>query len=374
MLSKPLMIVGVGQCGGNIADVAESYGFATMAINSYQGDLDSLKRVSDRYHLKGYNGAGKNRENGKEALKDNLEPIIEAIVTKADQPHIKGIMVAFSADGGTGSGSGPLLMEVLSEVLPNKIINGIIVMPSMEESIGALANASECISELSNIENLGACLFVDNHKVMEEYKTTKKQVYNKTNIEAIYLLSEICVASQEKSSDGNFDEADLLAVLSARGAMTISKTIVPANTDEVNNYIKASWDRRSIFITPENDGKIVNAAFIYHTIETVISKVNKGQLFNEVGTPIEVFEGYYSYPKSQQEIITILSGLSFPFKRLNEMEDKIEQYKSRIESNIQSSMTQRFENKSSWVSGLKNSRKREVSSKQSISDKLKRFQ
>lgn len=373
-MNKQLMIIGMGQCGGNICDVAESFGFATMAINSYQGDLDSLKRVPDRIHLKGHNGAGKNRENGKDALKENIEPIINSIANKANQPHIKAVMVAFSADGGTGSGSGPLLMEILTEVLPDKIIGGIIIMPTLDESIGALANSSECISEISNIENIGACLFVDNHKVLNEFKTTKKQMYAKTNADVVYYLNEICTASNEKSSDGNFDEADLLAVLSSRGSMIISKTLVPSNMADVNHQIKGSWDRRSPFITPENDGKIVNAAFIYHTIETVVSKVSKSQLFAEVGTPIEVYDGYYSFDKTTQYIVSILSGLSFPYKRLNEMEEIIETHKSKIETNIQSSLTQKFENKSGWVGGLKNNRKKESNSKQSITDKLKRFQ
>jgi cell division GTPase FtsZ len=367
------MIVGLGQCGGNIADVAETSGFTTMAINSYQGDLDSLKRVSDRIHLNGYNGAGKNRENGKDALKDNLEQTINAIITKADQPYIEIIMVAFSADGGTGSGSGPLLMDVLTEVLPNKIISGIIVMPTLDESIGALANTSECISELSNIEGIGACLFVDNDKVMNEYKISKKQMYAKTNLEIVQHLSEICNSSQEKSSDGNFDQADLLAVLSARGAMIIAKNGIPVNSDEINNTIKSSWDRRSTFVTPENDGKIVNSAFIYHTTELIVSKVNKSQLFAELGTPIEIFEGYYEVT-NQQTVTTILSGLSFPYKKLNKMEEVIELHKPKIEKNIESSLTQKFENKSGWVGGLKNNRKKEVPSKQSITDRLKRFQ
>jgi tubulin-like protein CetZ len=375
---KPIMIVGVGQCGGNIADVAETKGYPTLAINSYKGDLDSLKNVLQRLHLSGYNGAGKNRENGKQALKDNLDIVIESISAMVSEQPIKIILVAFSADGGTGSGSGPLLIQVLSEVFPEIIIGAIPVLPLLTDSIGSIANASECITELSEIETLGACLFADNQKTWLR-TSNRKELYNFSNSDIINRIDDLYKATVDRSTDGNFDEADLISVFSARGAMIIGRANLNQNINEINTNIKISLDGESVFASPEYDQRIVNAAFIYRASNAAMKHFSKDNIFSQIGMPIEVFEGYYGYPKTMyfkdHKIITALSGLSFPFKRLNEMERIIEENKNKIEQNFQTSVSQRFEGKSGWVNNLRGGKRKTEKTEEviSLADKLKRF-
>jgi tubulin-like protein CetZ len=364
---KPIMIIGVGQCGGNIADIAESKGFPTLAINSYQGDLDSLSHVTNRIHLKGYNGAGKDRSKGRVAFRDNLEEVITKIQLVAENVDI--IMVAFSSDGGTGSGSGPFIINVLSDIMPDKVVGAIVALPVLSSPVGSLANSSECISELSSIENLGACLFIDNEKLGTKV-TNKRDLYHITNTEVISHLEAVVDASQKKSTEGNFDGADLVSVMTARGSMIIDRILTKKN-DNFNQRIKDGWGEGSIYITPEYDQKVINAGIIYQVPIELVKEIDKGEIFHQVGMPLEIFEGFYGYDKSPS-ITTILSGLSFPFKRLQVMEELIEMAKVKIEENLQSSYTQKFETQAGWLSKVRFKPKKEKE-EGSISDKLKKY-
>jgi tubulin-like protein CetZ len=363
------MIIGVGQCGGNIADIAESKGFPTLAINSYQGDLDSLSHVTNRIHLKGYNGAGKDRTRGRAALRDNLEGVIEKIGLVAEDVEI--IMVAFSSDGGTGSGSGPLLVQILSEIMPDKVVGAIVVLPTLGDSLGSLANSNECISELSLIEDLGACLFIDNEKLGTKV-TNKRDLYQVTNTEVINHLEIICDASQKRSTEGNFDGADLISIMSARGAAAIDSFLLK-KVDNINQKIREGWDKGSIYITPEYDQKIINAGIIYQVGHETAKEVNKNEIFNQIGMPIEIFEGYYgNESKVSPSITTIISGLSFPFTRLQQMEEVIEKYKAKVEENLEASFNQKFETQAGWL-GKARFKKKSQPTNESITDKLKKY-
>jgi cell division GTPase FtsZ len=370
MTKKPIMIIGVGQCGGNIAEDAELKGFTSVAMNSYKGDLDILRWVSTKIHFQGFSGAGKNREKGKDSLKENLEDVIGKIVTIANDPAIEVITVVFSTDGGTGSGCGPLLINILTDIFPHKIVNAITVLPKFDESLGSFANSVECISELSNIENMGACFFIDNNKVRNRLPnyTTKKELYRLINSSIIGLLDNVCKASNQKSFEGNFDGADLLSVLGTRGAALISE-VNTRDVSIINQEIKDSWNN-SIFITPEYDQRIVNAGFIYRTSNEMIKALDKTLIFSQLGIPIEVYEGFYN---SERTITTIISGLTFPITRLKDMEHVIESNKQRIEDNMQSSTNQKYETNSNWVNNLRNPNKKQKTDNSSLTDKLNKF-
>ena len=53
---KSIGILGVGQAGGNIAEIASTMGFQTALINTNQRDGIVNTKVEKKYFVPGYNG------------------------------------------------------------------------------------------------------------------------------------------------------------------------------------------------------------------------------------------------------------------------------------------------------------------------------
>ncbi|MGZ4162331.1 MAG: tubulin-like doman-containing protein, partial [Neobacillus sp.] len=113
---KSIGILGVGQAGGNIAEIASNLGFQTALINTNQRDGLVNTKVEKKYFVPGYNGAGQDRSIGLRAVHDHYQEITDFV--KRSFKNIKLLLVAFSTDGGTGSGMSPLLIDLLLDQLP----------------------------------------------------------------------------------------------------------------------------------------------------------------------------------------------------------------------------------------------------------------
>ena len=120
-------IIGIGQAGGNIAEYAMTRGFKAIAINTAKIDLNLLKYIPDdsKIYLQGYNGAGRNRDIGKEAFVENVNNIFEVCKNKLSDCDI--LFIAGSGGGGTGSGALPIAVDVLLEIIDR--INIIYILP-----------------------------------------------------------------------------------------------------------------------------------------------------------------------------------------------------------------------------------------------------
>ena len=76
---KAIRILGVGQAGGNIADIASTMGFQTALINTNQRDGLVNTGVEKKYFVPGYSGAGQDRAIGIQAVNDNGQDIIDFV-------------------------------------------------------------------------------------------------------------------------------------------------------------------------------------------------------------------------------------------------------------------------------------------------------
>src|SRR6478609_673646 len=112
---KSVGILGVGQAGGNIAEIAATMGFQTALINTNQRDGLVNTRVEKKFFIPGYNGAGQDRSIGIRAVNEHYREIIDFV--QRSFKNIRLLLVAFSTDGGTGSGMSPLIMDLLLDQL-----------------------------------------------------------------------------------------------------------------------------------------------------------------------------------------------------------------------------------------------------------------
>src|SRR4051812_42900232 len=215
-MMKSIGILGVGQAGGNIAEVASALDFQTALINTNPRDGLVNEKVEKKYFVPGYNGAGQDRSVGIKAVKDNAQDIIDFV--KRTFKNIKLLLVAFSTDGGTGSGMSPLLIDLLLDQLPGIHVGAIAVLPERNVLAGNRINAAECIDELSKIDSISSVFLVDNDQMRRfNPHSSKQQIYLSSNFQAMEAINSVLKITQKSSLFGNFDETDLMNILKTRG-------------------------------------------------------------------------------------------------------------------------------------------------------------
>jgi len=295
----------IGQCGANITTLMEEKGYKCMYINTSQEDLSTLKNANYIYHIPNSEGSHKNRSVAKKLIAANVEEIINEITKTLSAKYI---FVSFSLGGGTGSGISPYLCQSL--IARGKIVMPIVVLPSEKESLRALNNACQCVSELDMIENLGSVFFLDNNK-----HDNKLQI-NKQFTETL----DAFLTTENSSVLGNIDKAEIKTLLQSSGSSILIKLSKEksTNTDLINKL----YD--NIYAPIEKD-KIVT----YIGISKAKECITLDKLVNEIGMPLDDFQGYGS-----NYTVCMISGLTYPISRLNQIKAIVESDSKKISDNI----------------------------------------
>ncbi|MBC2724422.1 hypothetical protein [Desulfosporosinus sp.] len=367
---KSIGFLGVGQAGGNIAEIASTMGFQTALINTNQRDGLVNTRVEKQYFVPGFNGAGQDRSIGLKAIQDNYLEMIDFV--KQSFKNIRLLLVAFSTDGGTGSGMSPLFIDLLLDQLPGINIGAIAIVPERNVLAGNRINAAECIEEISKIEGISSVFLVDNDQMRNmNPQSSKQQIYLASNLQVLEAINSVLQVTQKSSFYGNFDETDLMNILNTRGVTIISSTTITdaRSTSDVSSKIQRSW-ANSIFCPVESTG-VIRAGLIYEGPENISKLINAPSIFERVGEPLQLFEGTY-ISESDPTITTILAGLPFPTRRLLTLEESLEKNKDRLQNLVSQEHTQKYESRISWASHLK-ARKPEKKAG-SVSSKLSKYQ
>ena len=109
-MKKKISFVAVGQAAGNIGKLFEQKGYAVIYVNTSQEDLDTLEKAKFKYHIPQGEGCNKDRRKAKQLVIDDFDNIAAEIESKVKADMI---FVIFASGGGTGSGAGPMLIDLL---------------------------------------------------------------------------------------------------------------------------------------------------------------------------------------------------------------------------------------------------------------------
>lgn len=367
---KSIGILGVGQAGGNIAEIASAFGYQTALINTNQRDGVVNTKVVKRYFVPGYNGAGQDRSLGFKAVKNHYQEILDFV--QKSFKNINLLLVAFSTDGGTGSGMSPALIDLLTDQLPGIKIGAISIVPERNVLAGNRINTAECIEELSKIEAISSVFLVDNDQMRKvNPQSSKQQIYLSANRRVMEAIDHVLKVTQKSSFYGNFDETDLMNILGTRGITIIASTPITEakTTPDVSAKIQLSW-ANSIFCPVESQG-VIRAGLIYEGPENISKLINVPAIFEKIGEPLQLFEGTY-ISESDPTITTILAGLPFPNRRLLSLEESLEKNRDRLHNLVKKEYTQHYKSRVSWASDLKS--KRPERQPGSLTAKLSKYQ
>jgi len=148
-----LVVVGLGQCGGRIADEfarmnSRAKGRRGMtiitgcfAVNTDAADLSGLSSISNDHRHRiligsrktGGHGVGKINELGAEIAREDADKIIDAIRTTKRFFETDAFLLIAGSAGGTGSGAISVITQHLKERYIDKPIWNLVVLPFEHE-------------------------------------------------------------------------------------------------------------------------------------------------------------------------------------------------------------------------------------------------
>lgn len=320
--------LGLGQCGGNISDEFAKRGFYSAAINFSAMDLESLEHVDKKLTLIGSEGIGKQRAEAMTLMNNNWDLALNFVKEHFSHSSIEIIFVPFATSGGSGSGMSPILLQLLTESMPEKTFVAIPVIPSKDEAFTNQKNCLETFEDLSTLEI--AILPIDNDKAKSTLSNIgKNHLYKKVNEYVVSMIEQLVSYTDKHSKHGVLDKKDLKNVFRTAGLCAIAETEIIGLSNKfdlsekgVSSVIQESW-KTSLFADIEYD-QILTSAFIFDGQERLMDLLNLNSVFSPFGNimPISLYEGYYTQEKGGK-VITVLSGLSWCNSRLKEIDQII---------------------------------------------------
>jgi cell division GTPase FtsZ len=287
-------VLGLGQCGSNIATLFEQKQYTTVYLNTSKEDLNAIKGVH-KIHIDGADGAAKDRRKVLQLATESFQSIIEKMNSILTQKYI---LVIFSSSGGTGSGLSTPILRYLSQI--GKVCIPVVVLPDENiESAKACENAYNSCAEVMSIQGLGATFLLDN-------ANDNKFIINQKFVNEFDAFINI----NNSSVYGNIDMAERKQILSCPGVSVIGKlskvkSTAPEIVHSLHNGIYAKIESKNAY---------------YLGISTSNRSLDINSITKEFIGVYDVFSGI-----SEATTIAIVSGLQWPQKRVLQFKNKFEE-------------------------------------------------
>ena len=296
-------VLGIGQCGSNIATLFEQKQYTTVYLNTSKEDLSAVKGVH-KIHIDGADGAAKDRKKVLQLATESFHSIIEKINSILTHKYI---IVIFSSSGGTGSGLSTPILKYLSQT--GKVCIPVVVLPDENvESAKVCENAYNAFAELMSIQGLGATFLLDNANE-DKFSINQKFV---NDFDAFINI-------KNSSVYGNIDMAERKQILSCPGATVIGRLSKSKSTaSDIMHSL-----HNGIYV------KIESKIAYYLGISTSNRSLDIKSITSEFVGVYDVFSGV-----SDATTIIIVAGLQWPMKRIEKFKNKFEETVQNINNTI----------------------------------------
>jgi cell division GTPase FtsZ len=215
-----LVVVGLGQCGGRIADEfarmnsrAKSRRGITIvtgcfAVNTDAADLSGLSAISNDHRHRiligsrktGGHGVGKINEVGAEVAREDADKVIDAIRTTKKFFDTDAFLLIAGTAGGTGSGAISVLTQHLKERYIDKPIWNLLVLPfEHEESTEerTVYNVATCLKSCYSVAD--AVFLVDNQRYVRKDSSIQTNLSKINGMIAEPFYNLLCAGEEKKS-------------------------------------------------------------------------------------------------------------------------------------------------------------------------------
>lgn len=344
-MTKDFAIIGVGNCGSQIAWTAEQKYpslFDCIYVNTSSQDLAMVKS-EDSLKIKigakaSAEGSGKNRSKMKDYLEEDIgdvlqdQQFIDTMVTK------KYCFVVCSAAGGTGSGAGPVLMAILQQVFPDTNFILVVVLNQIASSIMEQGNALEFMQELFGDAMAGCTYMVYDNEKMSHLPNTK--CLESVNQEVVEDLRVLTGVDNYATPYESIDSADQESILTTPGRLLVcrvtkgltEKALEDNDLDEM--IIKAI--KNGAHAETDRNKRVIRWGVITYLTEAAnrLYDSHHEKLQEFLGTPVERFNHNAINPNGDDSsfIYLIASGMSPINDRVHRITERIEELENALAS------------------------------------------
>ena len=215
-----LLVIGMGQAGCRIADeFARLNGRAraqrgieivvgAFAVNTDVADLSGLHYIGTNYQSRiliggrksGGHGVGKINEVGAEIAREDGDKVINAIRTAKRFFESDAFMLIASSGGGTGSGSLPVITQMVKDRYGDKPVFAMVVLPFEHEEATeerTIYNTATCLKSVNTVAD--AVFLIDNQRYVRKDSSLRNNL-EKINAQIVEPFYDFLCAGEEKKS------------------------------------------------------------------------------------------------------------------------------------------------------------------------------
>ncbi len=323
-------VVGLGQCGGNLANAFAKYGYPSLAINTSVLDLKDLANIPDnrKVHipLKDSDGAGKDPRIGEQALRAH-----QSYLTSSLQEFVQGadaILLTAGLGGGTGSNVA-YLGEMLKRLgLP---VVALTTIPTQNESALAKVNALRSVNRLIG-QNFESFVIIDNGKILSLFpEGNLATFYSQANDYVARTFSNLNSMSTEMASRSliSFDNEDFRKVLLSHGILIFGEkelaTSELTTLDDILPRLHGIWEAGGLMAEGFDHTTAAVGAVSIYAPAALLQKTSSrflnllGEEFKSLTNGATCYFGLYEHGNpSTVKITSMLGRLAIPV-RLQEM-------------------------------------------------------
>ncbi len=335
--------LGSGQCGGRLAKSFYDLGYKkVMAANTTHHDLDLLEIPQEQKFLMdiGELGAGKDMGRGNEAVSRWRQEILHHF-RQTFGTEVEHIMVCFGAGGGTGGGSAVELVNMAKDFArsvgktnPSKCVGVLMTLPTLGEASSpqVAQNAYQVATEMGQLASEGQIsplIIIDNEKISKMYPgLTVKEFWPRINNTVSMLFDVFNRLSAMSSPYTSLDPVDYQSVVHSGGCTIMGVTKIAEYRDRFALSTAVKQNLAKTLLTDGFDlatAKAAGCAFVggkdmMANVPSLQDNINYAfDVLADITGDATIHRGIYEDQRDSLRVYTMIGGLDFPTKRIEEL-------------------------------------------------------
>jgi cell division GTPase FtsZ len=343
-----ILVIGMGQCGGRIADEFSRQNMRAksqrgleivndvFAVSTDTSDLINLVSIKADYQhrmligAKQLEGGGVDGDNkiGAQVMQEHAETVLEEIRRTKQFFDTDAILVTAGAAGGIGSGALPVMVQHIKQRFKDKVVYAMVVLPFIneeQEETRTVRNTAVCLKSVASVAD--AVFLIDNeHYHKDDMVKGDYTEINKVIVEPFYNLLCAGAVKQKKHIGAKIlDAGDIIQTLGGWTVIGSGRVDLPTGLaslfstgtgksspgkDKGIRAIDTAIGNLTRFCKPED------AASALYLITAPAREINLG-LIKELGDFLKkaapnaiIRSGDYPVGRGFIEVIVVLSRLS----------------------------------------------------------------
>lgn len=331
-------LIGIGAAGNKAAITAVENEIIdvrdTMLINSTLKDIPADYKNKDgaivRQYEGAYGGCGKERNMSYDLATQNLQDETLGLkeFLEVDTPREAELVILVSStEGGTGSGSVPLIANYIRHVFGIHV--HVFGFAGFEDDVRGMRNTVEFFKEMEPDFTVEC---IRNSKFLDKCNNNKIKAEKEANVAFCKKIS-VLMGLQIRDSEHNIDPTDLLKIATEEGYMIIETCIFDEKIKNRDQFRQALIETLDESAALDVDQKAITKLGIIINIkpENTDWISYDDILTDRLGVPYERFEHIQHESKTMPEFISfIATGMKMPVEEVEGIYENYKSFASRV--------------------------------------------